>query len=59
MASSVNDLAMDEWHKSQYEVKQRGTSMTILAAISWGLAVALLIAIINLCILSTIRGPKQ
>jgi len=32
--------------------------MTILAAISWGLAVALLIAIINLCIISTIRGPK-
>jgi hypothetical protein len=30
--------------------------MTILAAISWGLAVALLIAIINLCIISTIRG---
>jgi len=32
--------------------------MTILAAISWGLAVALLIAIINLCIISTITGRK-
>ena len=30
--------------------------MTILAAISWGLAVALLIAIVNLCIISTIKG---
>jgi len=30
--------------------------MTILAAISWGLAVALLIAIINLCIAAELRG---
>jgi hypothetical protein len=29
--------------------------MTVLAAISWGLAVALLVAIVNLCILSTIN----
>ena len=33
--------------------------MTILAAISWGLAVALLIAIINLCIISTITGKPR
>jgi len=33
--------------------------MTILAAISWGLAVALLIAIINLCIASTITGRPR
>jgi len=33
--------------------------MTIIAAIAWGLAVALLIAIINLCIISTIKGPPR
>ena len=33
--------------------------MTILAAISWGLAVALLIAIVNLCIISTIKGKLR
>jgi hypothetical protein len=32
--------------------------MTFLAALSWGLAVALLIAVINLCIISTIQGRK-
>jgi hypothetical protein len=33
--------------------------MSILAAVAWGLAIALLIAIINLCIISTISGrPK-
>ena len=30
--------------------------MTVLAALSWGLAVALLIAVVNLCIISTIKG---
>jgi len=33
--------------------------MTVLAAISWGLAVALLIAVVNLCILSTMQGPPR
>ena len=33
--------------------------MTILAAVAWGLAVALLIAIINLCIVSTIKGKPR
>jgi len=33
--------------------------MTTLAAISWGLAIALLIAIINLCIASTIAGEPR
>jgi hypothetical protein len=59
MAGSVNDLAIDEWHISHHVVKQRGMTMTILAAISWGLAVALLIAVVNLCIISTIKGPPR
>ena len=33
--------------------------MTILAALSWGLAIALLIAVVNLCIISTIKGPPR
>jgi len=57
MVCSVSDLLVDEWHKSHYR-KQRSPAMKILAAISWGLAVALLIAIINLCIISTITGRK-
>jgi hypothetical protein len=59
MSYSVNNFFIDEWHISHHVVKQRNTTMTILAAISWGLAVALLIAIINLCIVSTIKGPPR
>jgi hypothetical protein len=33
--------------------------MTILAALSWGLAIALLLAIVNLCLVSTIKGPPR
>jgi hypothetical protein len=31
----------------------------VLAALSWALAVALLIAIINLCIISVLMGPPR
>ena len=30
--------------------------MTVLAAISWGLCFAMFVAVINLCVISTIRG---
>jgi hypothetical protein len=33
--------------------------MTILAAIAWGLAVALLVCIVNLCLASTIAGRPR
>jgi hypothetical protein len=39
--------------------KPESTAMTILAAIAWGLAVALLIAIVNLCIVATIKGKPD
>jgi len=31
--------------------------MTTLAAISWGLCFAMFVCVINLCIISTIKGP--
>jgi len=31
-------------------------TMTVLAAISWGLAVALFVGLINLCIIAELRG---
>lgn len=30
--------------------------MTTLAAVSWGLAVAMLIGVVHLCVISTLRG---
>ena len=33
--------------------------MLTLAALSWGLAFGLLVTIVNLCILSTIKGPPR
>jgi len=33
--------------------------MTILAALAWGIAFALLVTIAHLCILTTIKGPPR
>jgi hypothetical protein len=33
--------------------------MTVLAAISWGLCFAMFVAVINLCVISTIRGRPE
>ena len=33
--------------------------MTTLAAITWGLSFACLACVVNLCIISTIKGPPE
>jgi len=33
--------------------------MTTLAAISWGLCFAMFVCVINLCVISTIRGRSE
>ena len=40
----------------QWPSRNGRTAMTTLAAIAWGLSFATLACVVNLCIISTIRG---
>ena len=53
---------VNEWVLSHWRVHINGSyAMTTLAAIAWGLSFATLACVVNLCIISTIRGepPRE
>ena len=55
--SALRLAVVNEWMLSHCRVHINGSyAMTTIAAIAWGLSFACLACVVNLCIISTIRG---